>query len=305
MRAALVSGDLGAAYTDARCRCSHSRYPRRPPRQGDGDEGRALVVDDPERDPWATVLARVVHSWVRESGGRHSLAPSKRLFSAQLGGHGSCTARNRPHRFADAGMVILRSRPQDGPEIWCRCDGGPHGFLSIAAHAHADALSLEVRHDGVDILADPGTYCYHGEPPWREWFRSTAAHNTIEIGGVSQAESGGPFLWTNHPRTATLACDVGEQPVQTWCAKHDGYLRLSTPAVHRRSVTLNSPGRRLIVMDTVEATAEVPLRLCWHLGPDIVVDLTDRKQHFPGRSDRRKAGQAHARSPTGLDHLSR
>ena len=29
----------------------------RPPRQGDGDEGRALVVDDPERDPWAAVLA--------------------------------------------------------------------------------------------------------------------------------------------------------------------------------------------------------------------------------------------------------
>ena len=28
----------------------------RPPRQGDGDEGRALVVDDPERDPWAAVL---------------------------------------------------------------------------------------------------------------------------------------------------------------------------------------------------------------------------------------------------------
>ena len=29
----------------------------RPPRQGDGDEGRALVVDDPERDPWATLLS--------------------------------------------------------------------------------------------------------------------------------------------------------------------------------------------------------------------------------------------------------
>jgi hypothetical protein len=56
-----------------------------------------------------------------------------------------------------------------------------------------DALSLEVRHDGVDIVADPGTYCYHGEPAWREWFRSTAAHNTVEMAGVSQAESGGPF----------------------------------------------------------------------------------------------------------------
>ena len=113
--------------------------------------------------------------------------------------------------------------------------------MSIAAHAHADALSLEVRHDGVDIFADPGTYCYHGEPVWREWFRSTAAHNTVEIGGVSQSESGGPFLWNTHARTTTLTCDVGEQPVQTWSAEHDGYLRLNPPTTHRRSVTLDSP----------------------------------------------------------------
>ncbi len=180
---------------------------------------------------------------------------------------------DRPRRFADAGLVLLRSRVEDGPEIWCRCDGGPHGFLSIAAHAHADALSLEVRHDGVDVLADPGTYCYHGEPEWREWFRSTAAHNTVEIGGTNQAESGGPFLWNSHPRTATLTCDIGAQPVQTWSAEHDGYRRLKTPAMHRRSVTLDSPQRRLTIVDTFDARTELPIRLAWHLGPDILVEL--------------------------------
>ena len=39
--------DAGAAIVDTT---------GRPPRQGDGDEGRALVIDDPKRDPWATVL---------------------------------------------------------------------------------------------------------------------------------------------------------------------------------------------------------------------------------------------------------
>jgi hypothetical protein len=179
----------------------------------------------------------------------------------------------RPRQFPDAGLVILRSRAGDGPEIWCRCDGGPHGFLSIAAHAHADALSLEVRHDGVDLLADPGTYCYHGEPEWREWFRSTAAHNTVEVGGVSQSEPGGPFLWTTQARTRTLTCDVGEHPLQSWSAEHDGYLRLSTPTVHRRSVTLDSPRRSLTVVDTFDTTAEVPLQLSWHLGPEVQIDL--------------------------------
>jgi hypothetical protein len=275
--------DAGAAILDAA---------GRPPRQGDGDEGRALVVDDLDRDPWATVLGSGVAllgapAWSPSFAG----GVEAHLVGALGRPHQLSRSLVQPRRFADAGLVLLRSRAEDGPEIWCRCDGGPHGFLSIAAHAHADALSLEVRHDGVDILADPGTYCYHGEPEWREWFRSTAAHNTVEIGGTNQAESRGPFLWNTHPRTATLSCDVGEQPVQTWSAVHDGYLRLRTPARHRRSATLDSPGRKLTIVDTIDVALAVPLRLSWHLGPDILVDLdrTCATLSWQIGSDRRQA----------------
>jgi hypothetical protein len=86
---------------------------------------------------------------------------------------------------------------------------GPHGFLSIAVHTRADGLALEVGHNGVDILADPGTYCYHGEPEWQDGFRSTAAHNSVEISGMSQSKSGAAFLGSTHTRTTTL-CDVGD-----------------------------------------------------------------------------------------------
>ena len=41
--------------------------------------------------------------------------------------------------------------------------------------------------------------------------------------------------------------------MQTWSAEHDGYLRLTTPTIHRRSVTLDSPGRRLTIVDTLDA----------------------------------------------------
>jgi hypothetical protein len=272
--------DAGAAILDTS---------GQPPRQGDGDEGRALVLDHPDRDPWGAVLA----TGTALLGGRDWWPRFPDTFQAAVLGALGCSRqlpgpRTAPRRFPDAGLVILRSDPQDGPEIWCRCDGGPHGFLSIAAHAHADALSLEVRHDGVDILADPGTYCYHGEPEWREWFRSTAAHNTVELGGVNQAESGGPFLWNTHPQTATLSCDVGEQPTQTWTAEHDGYRRLDTPTRHRRSATLDSPRRRLTIIDSFDTAAAVSVRLNWHLGPDIVVDLdgtraTLRWQRGPDR----------------------
>jgi hypothetical protein len=257
--------DAGAAILDGSGRA---------PRQGDDDEGRALAIDDPEGDPWATVLGAGAALLGAPGWWPHFAGSVQGCVLGAFGGARHVPRPTmRPRRFPDAGFVLLRSRPQDGPEIWCRCDGGPHGFLAIAAHAHADALSLEVRHDGVDILTDPGTYCYHGETVWREWFRSTAAHNTVEIGGVDQSESGGPFLWNTHARTTTLTCEVGEQPLQTWSAEHDGYRRLNTPTTHRRAATLDSPGRRLTITDTFEAAGVVAVRLSWHLGPDIVVAL--------------------------------
>jgi hypothetical protein len=165
-------------------------------------------------------------------------------------------------------MVILRSRPQDGLEIWCRCDGGPHGFLSIAAHAHADALSLEVRHDGVDILADPGTYCYHGEPLWREWFRSTAAHNTLEIRGVSQSESGALSL--EKTRSYGHAELRRRRAAGTnLSAEHDGYVRLNTPTTHPPFGDAGLAARRLTVIETIYAARGNLIRLSWHLGPDV------------------------------------
>ncbi len=244
------------------------------PRQGDGDEGRALVADDPDVDPWAVTLG----------AGGAVLGPAPwwpALEPSIAGVLLSALSRRRlierptarPAVFPDAGMVLLRSRPDDGPEIWCRCDGGPHGFLSIAAHAHADALSIEVRHDGVEILVDPGTYCYHGEPAWRQWFRSTAAHNTLEVGGVDQCDSGGPFLWVSHARAETLACRLGDAPHQSWSARHDGYLRLPVPTVHRRDVSLDSGRRLLTVVDRLDTTGQVPVRLSWHLGPAVTVEL--------------------------------
>ena len=248
------------------------------PRQGDGDEGRALVVDDPEREPWAVVLS----AGAAALGAGDWWPRLERSVEASLLGALAAPwtpepmldrAPERPSWFPDAGLALLRTPPEDRPEIWCRCDGGPHGFLSIAAHAHADALSLEVRHDGVEILADPGTYCYHGEPTWRQWFRSTAAHNTLEVGGVDQSESGGPFLWTAHARTTTLECRTDAGSRQSWLARHDGYRRLRTPAVHRRAVALDGDRRRLEVVDALEVAEPVPVRLSWHLGPDVRADL--------------------------------
>jgi hypothetical protein len=260
----------------------------RPPRQGDGDEGRGLLLDDPDLDPWAVTL---------EAGaaliGRASWWPdahpdrSGSVEAAALGGLGRPRVLDRPSArpdaFRDAGLVLLRTSPREGPEIWCRCDGGPHGFLSIAAHAHADALAVEVRHDGVDVLADPGTYCYHGEPAWRQWFRSTAAHNTLEVGGADQSESGGPFMWASHARARTLEFRTDGRR-QSWTAEHEGYRRLPVPGTHRRTVSLDADTRTLTVVDALDVVGETPVRLSWHLGPEVDAALDGPVAHLSWRA---------------------
>jgi hypothetical protein len=142
-----------------------------------------------------------------------------------------------PQAFADAGIHILRTPKGEGPEIWCRCDGGPHGFLSIAAHGHADALSVEVRHDGVELLVDPGTYCYHGQPEWRSYFRSTRAHNTVEVDGEDQVHEAGPFMWTGHADAVVDGYDADPAGRQKWTAHHTSYSRLDAALRHAREVS--------------------------------------------------------------------
>ncbi|MEU6577501.1 alginate lyase family protein [Streptomyces sp. NPDC046805] len=251
----------------------------RPPRQGDADDGHGLVVDGAGTDRWASLLATgdAVFGrldWWPAVTGTDVRTP---LLAALIrpGAPAATRPATRPDHLADAGMTILRARAESGPEeIWCRCDGGPHGFLSIAAHAHADALSVEVRHDGVDVLADPGTFCYHGQPEWRRYFRSTLGHNTLELDGGDQSVSGGPFLWTRHARTRVLLADTGarggpDAGVARWSAEHTGYGR----SVHRRRVELTAASRELRVVDEVRGPRRA-VRLAFHLGPSIAAELT-------------------------------
>ena len=243
-----------------------------PPRQGDSDEGRVVLLDVPEHNRWPALLS-LSDALFGRLGWWPGTVPSAGsvLVSALLGTRREIAGRpaDRPSHFGDAGITIIRTEAGDSPEIWCRCDGGPHGFLSIAAHAHADALAVEVRYGGVDILADPGTYCYHGEPEWRSYFRSTIAHNTAELAGRSQSADGGPFMWQRHARTHQIeASDL------SWTAEHDGYSSLSPPVRHRRSVRLDAKAACLEITDVIIGAGH-DIRLAFHLGPDVIAELDD------------------------------
>ena len=257
--------DSAAALVDARLR---------PPRQGDSDEGRGLLLDAPTPNRWPSLLALAeplvgwLDWWPQPPADARSAIVGALAFQQT---HVEGRPRRRPSRFADAGTTLLRTTGEKENEIWCRCDGGPHGYLSIAAHAHADALSVEVRYAGVDILADPGTYCYHGERAWRSYFRSTIAHNTVELGGRSQSAEGGPFMWVRHAHARELEV-IDDGDIARWTAEHDGYASLDPPAVHRRSVLLDRASRSIDVIDEIEGDS-YDVRLAFQLGPEVRAEL--------------------------------
>ena len=131
-----------------------------------------------------------------------------------------------------------------------------------------------MRVGGVDVLADPGTYCYHGEPQWRTYFRSTRAHNTVEVDGASQSVEGGPFLWSSQATSAVDTAELGPD-VQLWSGHHLGYARLDPQLRHDRRVTLDAAAGTLTVEDTLTGSTRHTLRLAWHCGPDVTVELAE------------------------------
>lgn len=120
--------------------------------------------------------------------------------------------------------------------------GGPHG--------HADALSFEWCAYGEALFVDPGTYTYM-ENPWRRYFKSTSAHNTVLVDGQDQT----PYLRTQRwgVPEAAVSLIAWEPDQQMICAEHDGYA--SRGVTHRRALWFLDSGE-WVIYDRLTGTGE-------------------------------------------------
>lgn len=253
------------------------------PMIGDGDDAR-LVRFDP--DATASVYRSLLATGAALFG-RIEWKAKARSFDDKsrwlLGADGQAafdalSVKTVPERkaFTEGGYYMLSADRGSASEILCVADAGPLGYLSIAAHGHADALAFTLSVAGKPVLIDPGTYAYHTEPHWRRYFRGTSAHNTARVDGVDQSEQGGSFLWLSK----------AESSVEHWSssatedhlvASHDGYRRLPDPVVHKRDIRLLKNGysseRALIVVDEFACAAHHLVELHWHFSDRCAVVL--------------------------------
>ncbi len=152
-------------------------------------------------------------------------------------------------------------------------DIGKLGFLSIAAHGHADALSFCLNVNDTEFLIDPGTYAYHSKKEWRNYFKGTAAHNTIMVDDLNQSEIGGNFLWLKKA-SIYLEKMISNNNLEYIRAWHDGYIKQKAKVKHQREVLFVKSGY-FIIVDRLYTEKKInKYCLNWHLNENCEVQKT-------------------------------
>lgn len=190
-----------------------------------------------------------------------------------------------------ASCTAARSQ-DDGREVLWVMEHGPLGWEPLAAHGHADALSVWLHYDGEPLLIDAGTYRYAGEGAWRDYLRSTYAHNTLVLAEVSSSTSSGPFSWVRGERERATLTDLVPGDAYGITARHDGYERLGAQ-VQRRLRRVRAGHYEL--HDEVLGVHHVPVRAGFLLAPG--VEATATAEGWTLRRDHRIVAEIDVKGP--------
>jgi uncharacterized heparinase superfamily protein len=239
------------------------------PRIGDDDEGRVLVSSaDRETDYVASIL-----SCLSAATGDSTVAPPARrphlreLFVSASGDHPDGPEGIRS--FDSGGYTVFRQEVA-GRQTMMVFDHGPLGYRSIAAHGHADALSVWLHIDEDAVLIDAGTYLYHSGGVQRDYFRGTRAHNTLTLQDADQSRISGPFNWSTKAQAWRVPYDEDTRSRIT--ARHDGYQK-KFGVLHERSVSFEAPNGYVITDRLVGTLREegAVARIRYVLSPEVDV----------------------------------
>ncbi|MBF0508045.1 MAG: alginate lyase family protein [Deltaproteobacteria bacterium] len=201
-------------------------------------------------------------------------------LAAQLGSPGLCPVHRPPFvQMPSSGYFVF-----NGPGHRLIAFAGKTCPDNLPAHAHGDLLSFELSVMSQRFLVNSGTYAYQ-DPVWRNYFRGTAAHNTVTLDDRDQSDFWGDFRVGR--RAGPLWVSVLDGPeVRGFEAAHDGYAKTKS-AIHIRRILMIKETFYLIwdwitpLPGSGSGCRNIISRL--HLHPDIDINLLpgDRLERGP------------------------
>ena len=161
-----------------------------------------------------------------------------------------------------------------------------------------DAMHLDLWWKGLNILQDTGTFQYYipGREDVSEYFRSSPAHNTVQLDGADPCEWASRFLHVPWSRAKVRRFDAaGDGP---WCieAERYDYDRRPWRVLHRRTV-ISLPADVWVIVDDLLGPGNHRAAVYWHL-PDSPVDV-DEDRRCVRLSTQEGDFSVHLSSPSG------
>ncbi len=162
--------------------------------------------------------------------------------------------------FDETGLAVLRSNAPN-TFVTFRCGSLRDRFGQI------DMLHADVWWNGVNVLADGGSYLYNGPQEWHRHFVGGASHNTLTVDGQDQM-----LHWRRFKtlyRTPARVLRFENTAAGVICeGEHTGFQRLRHPCTHRRAILLTKSGL-CVVVDHVFGSSPEPrdVRVHWQGGP--------------------------------------
>ena len=169
----------------------------------------------------------------------------------------------------ESGYYVMRS---DSAGEYLIFDGGKPCPDYLPAHAHADMLSYELLIDGQRVVVDSGVYEY-AAGSWRDYFRSTRAHNTVEVAGEDQSEMWSNFRVARRARPGPVTWQQNDDYILAQ-ASHDGYRRLAVPVTHRRTIVWRKT-RFWLIVDELLGSGETSANNHVHFHPGFTIERAD------------------------------
>jgi uncharacterized heparinase superfamily protein len=145
----------------------------------------------------------------------------------------------------------------------CIVDVGPIGAPYQPGHGHADALSFIMYGHGDPLFLEAGTSTYESGLR-RELERSTFAHNTASLAGVSQSE-----VWDTFRVGRRANVTIISETPNSIQAKHSGYSKYGI--VHER--VFQFAEREVEIIDRCSGDDMTVLSCMFHLAPDICPNI--------------------------------